>query len=230
MLAAEIDFAGFVLAECLDVAVDGIAAVDLELREAPRSGFEFLQSEQDSFGCREILGVISEDIVALCLGDGRAAIQETAGDGNAELREFRLAFDDAGVGVLRDGAEGRNAERRRIDGKVRDEGALEVAPAVVTAFFDDIHFLDFTLAHVRAKETAGDAIEGETPRIAQAPGPDFLAHTGHAHEGIVGGDAVLAAGAPGAAGAVRAEGVEAQDFSEQMGAVLRVAQGVGGTR
>src|SRR5262249_20944499 len=51
------------------------------------------------------------------------------------------------------------------------------APAVIAAFYDEVHFFEFVLADVAGPQFAGFTVETHTPDVAQAVGPDFRPHT-----------------------------------------------------
>jgi spermidine/putrescine transport system substrate-binding protein len=169
---------------------------------------------------------VGEYVAALEMGEGLAAVDEAAGDTDAEgvgvLGEAVevLVFEDGveeglAVGGLH-GAFGAGFHGVR---GVEGVPALALVPAVVAAAPDDVDLLVTSLADVGGDEWAGaGAVEGQAPGVADAPGVDFGTGAGFSDERVVGGDGVgLAVGA--------AVDVEAEDLAEERGEVLGVAGG-----
>src|SRR5439155_26342122 len=109
------------------------------------------------------------------------------------------AVDDAArdgaavaVAVLQDGQ--RHAGHVAAGGGREAVAALGDVPAVVLAAAAggeaDVHLLPLALADVGDHEVAGQAVEGEAPRVAQAVGPDLAARARAGDEGVVGRDRV----------------------------------------
>ena len=67
--------------------------------------------------------------------------------------------------------------------------AFESVPAIVATALDDVDFFPLVLAYIAGPEVAGLAVEGETPGVAQAVGPDFGA-SATVGEGVVRRDGV----------------------------------------
>ena len=96
---------------------------------------------------------------------------------------------------------------------------LADAPAVVAPLLDDIDLLPEILADVGGPQATGDAVAGELPGVAEAPGVDLRPGRRHVHQRVVGRHGVAAAG-------VAPVDVDAEDRAEPRARVLAVAQWV----
>ena len=134
---------------------------------------------------RDVVGI---EIAAVELGEIFPAVDVAAGDRLADV-----------VRVLPD----RIDESRAGGGVGRCVGLVPFAqaPAVVRPLRAEIDLLPQILSDVGDPQSAGAPIERHPPRVAQAVGPDLLAHAGgarrlaavlghHGDEGIVIGDSV----------------------------------------
>src|SRR5437764_9769692 len=108
--------------------------------------------------------------------------------------------------------------------------AFTDAPAVIAAFDNQVYFLPFVLADVAAPQVAGFAVPTESPGVAQAVGPDFLANSvlvklRFGVEWIVGGARVSERFFDVGDHLRRVvAGINAQNLAEQQGSVLTIVK------
>src|SRR5262249_18307433 len=110
-------------------------------------------------------GQVAEDIFAVEIRHRRAAINETAGDGNAVIRVVFEYSHRAGERVNETGGNARaEMSRWRADGaggpggtigSVEEKIPFFDGPAVVAAKHDAVDFLDVVLADVGLNQVAG---------------------------------------------------------------------------
>ena len=147
---------------------------------------------------------VGEDVGSVERGDSSASIDASA--------DHRVALEVSGaVSVV---VEGRCVS---VGGIVREigrcarawpgDGTLPERPAMVGPATRDVDHFPTILADVADPQFPGDPVEGHSPRIAQAHGPElradllgihrFAEEVRGAHEGIVGRDGVVGGDHPG---------------------------------
>ena len=148
-------------------------------------------------------GQVAKDILPIQLGHPSAAIDETAGDGNAVVV---VVFEDAlRAGNRVDQARGRSwaviNRRGRTDGAgrlIRPDliiGHVEQVvpffdgPAIVAALYDAVDLLNVVLAYVGFDQITRDGVEAIAIGVAKAIGVD-LRHLAWRLERVGGRDAV----------------------------------------
>lgn len=214
----DVEFTVFVFAEGEDEAFE--FAADLQAFGGPGFAFGAGGDQEDALGEDEGFGPVAEDVFAGEIGDGFAAVDIAAGDGDAvgvgvvfvgaEIFVFESGVAEGFAGGVRGGAGFRSLARIFL---VEGVEAFAGGPAVVGAFGDDVNFFPNVLADVGDEKFAlAGAVEGEAPGVAEAVGPDFGAGLVF-FEGVVFGDGVFAGGGD----------VEAENFSEEGVQVLAVA-------
>src|SRR5436309_1913632 len=94
------------------------------------------------------------------------------------------------------------------------------SPAVVSAFFNDVHFLEFVLADIPGPQLPGLPIEAHAPNITEAISPNFFANAFTlSNERVVFRDPVLKAARP-------AVHINAQNLSQNRIEALPIVVGI----
>ena len=234
-----VEFALGILSEavnCESAGQDGAAA---ELEQGERLDHAGLQVCIENPAIRThrggFKGEITEDIFAVKLGNGCAAIHKAAGDGDAFiviiLQRSLRACDwidetcrEANTAISRGGSDGAGVPAGAI-GPVEEVIPLLDWPAIIAAKGDAVDLLNVVLTDLALNEFTIKAIEGKPIGIAEAEGVGFGNLTG-ALEWIGRGDAILSVGTDrvGTPG-VQAweERVKAQHLAERCAQVLGVA-------
>src|ERR1043165_1064508 len=146
--------------------------------------------------------IVAVEVDATQPRETRAAIAIAAGDRAAEA-----------VAVLEDrhGQAGGRAVGRGVVAVRRFHETPAVVLAAGAARRLQVDLFVLVLADVGHPEVAGLAVEGETPRVAQAVRPDLAARAGARGERVGGGDGVR-----------RAVDVDARELAEKLAEVLAV--------
>lgn len=115
----------------------------------------------------------------------------------------------------------RSQSRRRAacGSEVCATRSFKDPPPVIPPAIDDVNFFDLALTDVAGIEEAGDSIEGESPRIPESQGIDFLSACSAAQEGISRWRRISLA-------RILPTGIDAENFPQQLARILSAVLGL----